>query len=73
MATFTAIRNQKQAPSALLNVLNYVADAKKTRWGDALLVTGHNCVPQSSFIEMQMTTRKGICTSILPVGPIGGH
>ena len=58
MATFTAIRRKKQSPSAMLNVLNYVADAKKTRWGDALLVTGHNCVPQSSFIEMQTTKNR---------------
>ena len=57
MATFTAIRRKKQ-PSAMLNVLNYVADAKKPRWGDALLVTGHNCVPQSSFIEMQTTKNR---------------
>ena len=42
----------------MLNVLNYVAQAKKTRWGNALLVTGHNCVPQSSFIEMQMTKNR---------------
>ena len=58
MATFTAIRNKKQSPSAMLNVLNYVAQEKKTRWGDALLVTGHNCVPQSSFIEMQTTKNR---------------
>ena len=58
MATFTAIQNKKQAPSTMLNVLNYVAQEKKTRWGDALLVTGHNCVPQSSFIEMQTTKNR---------------
>ena len=58
MATFTAIRNKKQAPSTMLNVLNYVAQEKKTRWGNALLVTGHNCVPQSSFIEMQTTKNR---------------
>ena len=58
MATFSAIRNKKQAPSVMLDVLNYVAQEKKTRWGDALLVTGHNCVPQSSFIEMQTTKNR---------------
>ena len=58
MATFTAIRNKKQAPSSMLNVLNYVALEKKTHWGNALLVTGHNCVPQSSFIEMQTTKNR---------------
>ena len=58
MATFTAIQNKKQAPSTMLNVLNYVAQDKKTRWGNARLVTGHNCVPQSSFIEMQTTKNR---------------
>ena len=60
MATFTAIQNKKQAPSVMLDVLNYVAQEKKTHWGNALLVTGHNCVPQSSFIEMQ-TTKNRFC------------
>ena len=58
MAIFTAIRNKKQAPSTMLSVLNYVVQEKKTRWGNALLVTGQNCVPQSSFIEMQMTKNR---------------
>ena len=58
MATFTAIQNKKQAPNVMLNVLNYVAQEKKTRWGEAQLVTGHNCVPQSSFIEMQTTKNR---------------
>ena len=58
MATFTAIRNKKQAAGVLLNVINYVGQEKKTRWGDARLVTGHNCVPQSSFIEMVTTKNR---------------
>ena len=37
MATFTAIQNKKQAPSTMLNVLNYVAQEKKTRWGKVLV------------------------------------
>jgi len=58
MATFTAIRNKKQAAGVLLNVLQYVTQEKKTRFGDARLVTGHNCVPQSSFIEMTTTKNR---------------
>ena len=58
MATFTAIQNKKQALSVMLDVLSYVAQEKKTRWGDARLVTGHNCVPKSSFIEMQTTKNR---------------
>lgn len=55
MATFTAIRNKTQNTKALRNAIDYVEQEKKTRWGDAQLVTGHNCVPQSALIEMQMT------------------
>ena len=39
-------------------VIDYVKQEKKTRWGNALLVTGSNCVPQSAFIEMQMTKER---------------
>ena len=46
MATFTAIRNKKQSASVLHNVIEYVEQEKKTRWGNARLVVGHNCVPQ---------------------------
>lgn len=52
MATFTAIKNTKQSRSALLGVLEYVMQEKKTRWRDAWLVTGHDCLPQSSYAEM---------------------
>ncbi len=55
MATFTAIRNKMQSTKALRGVVEYVEQEKKTHWGDARLVTGHNCVPQSALIEMQMT------------------
>ena len=33
MATFTAIRNKKQAPSVMLDVLNYVAQDDMLRLG----------------------------------------
>ena len=55
MATFTAIRSKTQNARALRGVIEYVEQEKKTRWGDARLVTGHNCVPQSALSEMQMT------------------
>ncbi|MBD5085515.1 MAG: relaxase/mobilization nuclease domain-containing protein [Clostridiales bacterium] len=58
MATFTAIRNKKQSASVLRSVIEYVEQEKKTRWGDARLVTGHNCVPQSALTEMQMTKNR---------------
>ena len=39
-------------------VIDYVEQEEKTRWGDAWLVTGSDCVPQSAFIEMQMTKKR---------------
>lgn len=58
MATFTAIQNKKQSAGAMCGVLDYVEKEEKTRWGDTWLVTGSNCVPQSAFIEMQMTKER---------------
>ena len=58
MATFTAIQCKKQSASSMRGVIDYVEQEKKTRWGDAWLVTGNNCVPQSAFIEMQMTKER---------------
>ena len=57
MATFTAIRNKKQTAGAMLGVLSYVVQDKKTMLDDAWLVTGSNCVPHSSYLEM-MTTKQ---------------
>lgn len=58
MATFTAIQNKKQTAGALFGVLDYATQDKKTRWEDTRLVSGHNCVPQSSFIEMETTKER---------------
>ena len=58
MAIFTAIRNKKQSAGVLRSVIEYVEQEKKTRWGDARLVIGHNCVPQSALTEMQMTKQR---------------
>ena len=58
MATFTAIQCKKQSASSMRGVIDYVEQEKKTRLGDAWLVTGSNCVPQSAFIEMQMTKER---------------
>ncbi len=57
MATFTAIRNKKQTVGAMLGVLSYVVQEKKTMLDGAWLVTGSNCVPRSSYLEM-MTTKQ---------------
>ena len=57
MATFTAIKNKKQTAGVLGYVLKYVQQEKKTCAGGFQFVTGHNCVPQSAYIEM-MTTKQ---------------
>ena len=58
MATFTAINRKTQNAKALRNVVKYVEQEKKTRWGDAWFVTGHNCVPHSALTEMRMTKQR---------------
>ena len=55
MATFTAVQCKNQSASSMRGVIDYVEQEEKTCWGDAWLVTGSDCVPQSAFIEMQMT------------------
>lgn len=58
MATFTAIKHSIQSRGALLGVLEYVMQEKKTRWRDVWLVTGHDCLPQSSYAEMLATKQQ---------------
>ena len=57
MATFTAIRNKKQTAGAMFGVISYVMQEKKTMLDKVWLVTGSNCVPRSSYLEM-MTTKQ---------------
>lgn len=57
MATFTAVKNKVQSTGAMANVMKYVTQGKKTMLGDKWLVTGSNCVAQSSYLEM-MTTKQ---------------
>ena len=57
MATFTAINCKRQSGGAMRGTLDYMSQKKKTLWGDAQLVVGHNCVPQSAYTEM-LTTKQ---------------
>ena len=57
VATFVAIRNVKQTRGAMLGAMQYVSQDKKTLWHGVSLLGGHNCVPQSSYIEF-LTTKK---------------
>lgn len=57
VATFVAVKNAKQTRGALGGVMQYVAQAKKTCWHGVSLLSGHNCVPQSSYLEF-LTTKK---------------
>lgn len=58
MATFTAVRNKKQTAGTTAGVMKYVVQGKKTMLGDRWMVTGHNCVAQSSYLEMVTTKRR---------------
>ena len=58
MATFTAVKNKTQTASAMANVIEYVTQATKTMLGDRWLVTGSNCVAQSSYLEMITTKQR---------------
>lgn len=58
MATFTAVRNKKQTAGTMANVMKYVVQGKKTMLGNQWMVTGHNCVAQSSYLEMMTTKRR---------------
>ena len=58
MATFTAVKNKTQTAGAMANVMEYVAQRKKTMLGDRWLVTGSNCVAQSSYLEMVTTKQR---------------
>ena len=57
MATFIAIKNAKQSRGSMAGAMGYVAKDEKTQWRGISLVAGHNCVPQSSYIEF-LTTKK---------------
>ena len=57
VATFVAIRNVKQTRGSMAGAMGYVAKDEKTLWKGISLVAGHNCVPQSSYIEF-LTTKK---------------
>lgn len=58
MATFTAVKNKTQTASAMANVMKYVTQATKTMLDGKWLVTGINCVAQSSYLEMLTTKRR---------------
>lgn len=58
MATFTAVKNKKQTASAMVNVMEYVTQATKTMLDGKWLVTGSNCVAQSSYLEMITTKQR---------------
>ena len=57
VATFVAIRNAKQTRGSMAGAIGYIAKDEKTLWKGISLVAGHNCVPQSSYIEF-LTTKK---------------
>ena len=55
VATFIAIKNAKQSRGSMAGAMGYVAQDEKTQWRGISLVAGHNCVPQSSYIDFLTT------------------
>lgn len=65
MATFTAISEKTQTATAMKRVLDYVMQDKKTVLGGIKLVSGQNCVPESSYQEFMATKlRYGKATGV---------
>lgn len=55
MATFIAIPEKTQTATAMRRVLDYVMQDKKTVINGIKLVSGQNCVPESSYQEFMAT------------------
>lgn len=55
MATFTAIPEKTQTATAMHRVLDYVMQDKKTVLDGIKLVSGQNCVTESSYQEFMAT------------------
>ncbi len=58
MATFTAISEKTQTATAMRRVLDYVMQDKKTVINGIKLVSGQNCVPESSYQEFMATKHR---------------
>ena len=58
MATFTAISEKTQSATAMRRVLDYVMQNKKTVIDGIKLVSGQNCVPESSYQEFMATKHR---------------
>lgn len=57
MATFTRIKNKNQSCGRMLGALAYVLQDKKVRFEGARVVSGVDCLPVTSYLEM-MTTKQ---------------
>jgi len=65
MAIFTAISEKTQTATAMRRVLDYVMQDKKTVINGIKLVSGQNCVPESSYQEFMATKyRYGKATGV---------
>ena len=60
VATFIAIKNAKQSRGSMAGAMGYVAKDDKTIGLGFSLVVGHNCLTQSSYIEL--VTRRNAFT-----------
>lgn len=55
MATLTRVKVKHATCGRILGALSYVLQAKKVTFGGIRVETGHNCTPQTSYVEMMAT------------------
>ena len=74
IATFTAISEKTQPATAMKRVLDYVMQDKKTVIDSIKLVSGQNCVPESSYQEFMQpsfdTVKRQVCSSNSMCNPL---
>jgi len=55
MATLTRVKVKHATCGRMLGALSYVLQAKKVTFDGIRVETGHNCTPQTSYVEMMAT------------------
>ncbi len=55
MATLTRVKVKHATCGRMLGALSYVLQTKKVTFSGIRVETGHNCTPQTSYVEMMAT------------------
>lgn len=58
MATLTAINIKNQDAKRMVGSLNYITQDHKAEYEGRLLFSGHNCLPENSYLEMMSTKER---------------